>query len=459
MLKEGAISAASTGGSPNNWSRVCDMCRSAACCHADSAYLCAGCDARIHVANRMASRHERVWMCEACERAPATFLCKADAASLCSSCDADIHSANPLASRHHRVPILPISGSIFSEQEVQHHGFLNGCEEAEQEVVDEGEDEAEAASWLLPNPLRNNNEVEEENNCDFLLGEEYLDLVDCNSCGQNQFGNAQFDDHHHQKNYNTVSHHQNYAVVPVQCGGDTIGHVQQQSQHFQPGLDFDSSKACFSYDGYLSQSVSVSSMDVSAVPESTISDISMSHSKSPSELFPPLPMDREAKVLRYREKKKTRKFEKKIRYASRKAYAETRPRIKGRFAKRTDVDAEISSLTNQFTALDRPEFVTYFFLLTDLPIPLHFIRWDGSSTCLSPPHRGRCTFHGCKPVPPEKKPPLLLLHSQEVHVSWLKIILHYKSKITNEGPAQYGFRDWNLQALIDSQVCFDHNKP
>jgi len=47
-------------------------------------------------------------------------------------------------------------------------------------------------------------------------------------------------------------------------------------------------------------------------------------------------MDREARVLRYREKRKNRRFEKTIRYASRKAYAETRPRIKGRFAKRSE---------------------------------------------------------------------------------------------------------------------------
>lgn len=54
-------------------------------------------------------------------------------------------------------------------------------------------------------------------------------------------------------------------------------------------------------------------------------------------------MDREARVMRYKEKRKSRRFEKTIRYASRKAYAETRPRIKGRFAKRTDqleVEAE-----------------------------------------------------------------------------------------------------------------------
>ncbi|XP_020585243.1 transcription factor GHD7-like [Phalaenopsis equestris] len=44
-------------------------------------------------------------------------------------------------------------------------------------------------------------------------------------------------------------------------------------------------------------------------------------------------LDREAKVLRYKEKRKKRRYEKQIRYASRKAYAEMRPRIKGRFAK------------------------------------------------------------------------------------------------------------------------------
>lgn len=44
-------------------------------------------------------------------------------------------------------------------------------------------------------------------------------------------------------------------------------------------------------------------------------------------------VEREAKVMRYKEKKKKRCYEKQIRYASRKAYAEVRPRVKGRFAK------------------------------------------------------------------------------------------------------------------------------
>jgi hypothetical protein len=60
--------------------------------------------------------------------------------------------------------------------------------------------------------------------------------------------------------------------------------------------------------------------------------------------------DREARVLRYREKRKNRKFEKTIRYASRKAYAETRPRIKGRFAKRTEIDSEVDCLYDSVSA-------------------------------------------------------------------------------------------------------------
>jgi len=44
---------------------------------------------------------------------------------------------------------------------------------------------------------------------------------------------------------------------------------------------------------------------------------------------------REARVSRYREKRRTRLFSKKIRYEVRKLNAEKRPRMKGRFVKRS----------------------------------------------------------------------------------------------------------------------------
>lgn len=49
--------------------------------------------------------------------------------------------------------------------------------------------------------------------------------------------------------------------------------------------------------------------------------------------------ERREKVQRFREKKKNRQFKKLIRYASRKRYAEVRPRIKGRFARKDEIAA------------------------------------------------------------------------------------------------------------------------
>jgi hypothetical protein len=40
------------------------------------------------------------------------------------------------------------------------------------------------------------------------------------------------------------------------------------------------------------------------------------------------PRDRAARILKYKKKRKARKFDKTIRYATRKAYAEVRPWIK-----------------------------------------------------------------------------------------------------------------------------------
>merc|ERR1712072_1109371 len=45
-----------------------------------------------------------------------------------------------------------------------------------------------------------------------------------------------------------------------------------------------------------------------------------------------------SRIKRYKEKRLQRRFDKTIRYASRKAYAEIRPRIKGRFVKACDLE-------------------------------------------------------------------------------------------------------------------------
>lgn len=99
------------------------------------------------------------------------------------------------------------------------------------------------------------------------------------------------------------------------------------------------------------ESEQVSSSEVGVVPDGSygggggaMADVTNPYGSGGRAGNPAAQMDREARVMRYREKRKNRRFEKTIRYASRKAYAETRPRIKGRFAKRTEIEAEVDHI-------------------------------------------------------------------------------------------------------------------
>lgn len=81
---------------------MCDVCESAAAilfCAADEAALCRSCDEKVHMCNKLASRHVRVGLadpsavprCDICENAPAFFYCEIDGSSLCLQCDMIVH--------------------------------------------------------------------------------------------------------------------------------------------------------------------------------------------------------------------------------------------------------------------------------------------------------------------------------------------------------------------------------
>ncbi|KAI3692459.1 hypothetical protein L6452_32275 [Arctium lappa] len=345
---------------------LCDSCKTSPAslfCRADSAFLCITCDGKVHAANKLASRHARVWMCEVCEQAPASVTCKADAAALCVTCDRDIHSANPLALRHERFPVVPfydpattvskIGGGGDNNNNNNHHHYLS---DFDVNVAGTEAEEAEAASWLLPNPNLNkiadgsddDNNLKSESEYMFNEIDPYLD-IDLKTPNQKP---------------NQILHRYNSptdGVVPVQNKNNNHHyqippHAHVSSDVVVEGLpaydiDYTGSKP-FMYNftsQSISQSVSSSSLEieVGVVPDhnAAMADVSNNHhhhQQSSGEVYPSpaLGFDREARVLRYREKRKNRKFEKTIRYASRKAYAETRPRIKGRFAKRTEIDVE-----------------------------------------------------------------------------------------------------------------------
>ncbi|KAK7265303.1 hypothetical protein RJT34_32921 [Clitoria ternatea] len=353
----------------SGWSvppKPCDSCKLASAalfCRPDSAFLCIACDSRIHCTNKLASRHERVWMCEVCEQAPAAVTCKADAAALCVTCDSDIHSANPLARRHERVPVEPFfdsAESIVKASASPSFGFIVPTDDT---LASDGfpHEDADAAAWLIPNPN---------------FGSKLIDAPEIKSKGLFFSEMDPFLDFDYSNSFHNSAG--NDSVVPVQTKPvpalTPLMNHQPETNCFD--IDFCRSKlSSFNYPSQsISQSVSSSSLDVGVVPDgNTASEISYSFGLNSSEssgivsgggsssgqgVTQLCGMDREARVLRYREKRKNRKFEKTIRYASRKAYAETRPRIKGRFAKRTEIDSEVERLYSPATAaalmLDTP---------------------------------------------------------------------------------------------------------
>ncbi|XP_013621617.1 PREDICTED: zinc finger protein CONSTANS-LIKE 5 [Brassica oleracea var. oleracea] len=301
--------------------RSCDACKSASAavfCRVDSAFLCITCDASIH----SFTRHERVYICEVCEQAPAAVTCKADAASLCVTCDSDIHSANPLASRHERVPVESFFDAAVAKISPSTFGVLGDSTTVDLTAVPAmgNADELGLCPWLIPNDFNEPAKIEtgaELKSSEFMFSD-FDRLIDFEY--PNTFGAD--------------------SLVPVQTKTEPLP-VTNNDHCFD--IDFCRSKlSTFTYPTQsISHSVSTSSLEYGVVPDGTTSvpfnrrTITTSTATTGEQ---PSSMDREARVLRYREKRKNRKFEKTIRYASRKAYAESRPRIKGRFAKRTETE-------------------------------------------------------------------------------------------------------------------------
>ncbi|GAB2267690.1 hypothetical protein Dimus_002673 [Dionaea muscipula] len=100
---------------------LCDVCgkqEASIFCSADEAALCGGCDHRVHYANKLASKHQRLSltlpssssssssgglpMCDICQEKKALLFCLQDRAILCRDCDVPIHTANQLTQKHDR---------------------------------------------------------------------------------------------------------------------------------------------------------------------------------------------------------------------------------------------------------------------------------------------------------------------------------------------------------------------
>ncbi|XP_051125968.1 B-box zinc finger protein 22 [Andrographis paniculata] len=90
---------------------VCEAAEANVLCCADEAALCWICDQKVHAANKLASKHQRVPLstssaqmpkCDICQETVGYFFCLEDRALLCRKCDVAIHTVNSLVSVHQR---------------------------------------------------------------------------------------------------------------------------------------------------------------------------------------------------------------------------------------------------------------------------------------------------------------------------------------------------------------------
>ncbi|KAL2472726.1 B-box zinc finger protein 22 [Forsythia ovata] len=90
---------------------ACEVAEANVLCCADEAALCWACDQKVHAANKLASKHQRVPLsisssqmpkCDICQETFGYFFCLEDRALLCRKCDVSIHTANSLVSAHQR---------------------------------------------------------------------------------------------------------------------------------------------------------------------------------------------------------------------------------------------------------------------------------------------------------------------------------------------------------------------
>ncbi|XP_073127316.1 zinc finger protein CONSTANS-LIKE 16 [Henckelia pumila] len=364
-------------------------------------------------ANAIGSKTARA--CESCLRRRARWFCAADDAFLCQACDATVHSANQLASRHERVRLA--TSSFKSDQAMDscpapawHQGFTRKARTPRQygkskqppqnnplPLVPEmnGEDpfaEENEEQLLCRVPVfdpffdefcseetRNGSEDHHES-CDLNLAELLncdIELEELAANVESLLGEGGEEDHSAGGNINDLD---SKSILKVENHEDED--VDEETQaviacHFDPALDMEmnwdfdyASSNIAAEDGEEMMKKEANSIETETqvkkmmllslnyeavmtewatrgspwttggrpdelnLDEITITSLDgASHGGrwgSAHEIA-----EREARVSRYREKRRTRLFAKKIRYQVRKINAEKRPRMKGRFVKRT----------------------------------------------------------------------------------------------------------------------------
>ncbi|CAN7010216.1 zinc finger protein CONSTANS-LIKE 9 [Brassica rapa] len=332
---------------------MCDFCgdqRSMVYCRSDSACLCLSCDRSVHSANALSKRHSRTLVCERCNAQPATVRCVEERVSLCQNCDWSGHNNNSTSSNDHkRQTISCYSGCPSSSELASIWSFcseLAGESACEQEmgmmnIDDDGQtkencnedkkDETSSAAQATNASFAKDVGVCED---DFYgnLGMDEVDLALDNY--EELFGTA-FNTSVHlfgQGGVDSLFQKHQQAAAPE--GGNLVQPAESNDDSFmssktEPIICYTSKPAHsnISFSGVTGESSAGDFQECGASSSVQLTGEPPWHPQTSQSVT------RNNAVMRYKEKKKARKFDKRVRYASRKARADVRRRVKGRFVK------------------------------------------------------------------------------------------------------------------------------
>ncbi|CAH9112527.1 unnamed protein product [Cuscuta europaea] len=357
-------------GQEGKLSRRCDFCCSALAvlyCRPDSANLCLGCDREVHSTNPLFTKHTRSLLCDACDSSPATIFCCTHSSVFCQNCDWESHSLS-LSPAHVRRPLEGFTGCPSVTELLAVFGFPDVGKKALLIHDDDGDGYGCAGDdgsgddgildylvWDTPAVVNLDDLIvaPKNSNPNFqAMGVPPLPKNRNAACGQHKeeilsqlrkMSNLEPDLFADQEEPEPGGGCQSMENELHRLFGETDSRFEQNMDAaLIPYSESSGFNWCDDVDDFAP--LHGFNENNSSLPDKD-SGVANDHNEGESnhssyiETFPKFVprevniRDRESAISRYKEKKKTRKYEKQIRYESRKARAESRIRIKGRFAK------------------------------------------------------------------------------------------------------------------------------
>ncbi|KAK9070086.1 hypothetical protein SSX86_010485 [Deinandra increscens subsp. villosa] len=354
----------------NNRRRRCDSCNESTAilyCRADDAKLCISCDREVHSTNPLFTKHTRSLLCDGCDSSPATIFCSTDSVVHCQNCDWESHNSDSNSKSHDRRPLEGFSGcpsvsdllSILGfEEDLGKKGGLggSGCYGSgdgfpgdfvwetpsfvrlDDLIVSSGSDHSYQAMGVPPLP-KNRNAASGTYKDELLhqlrklaKSEPYVDDNQDIIKPISEFlptqnfqleGRSSGFEHKLEVNVNMPYETNMFQWCPDSCDVDCREDVSDQFVGHKTEAN------CLVPDVKLDNSSHID-LNHQCQPHHNVSENTRVVGHSVREINS---QERETAITRYKEKKKSRRYDKQIRYESRKVRAESRMRIRGRFAK------------------------------------------------------------------------------------------------------------------------------